>query len=367
MSASSPTDILSTIMYVGYIAFFVVTFFFSTKIQAFKTTRNLSKALTKITSMRDKAKQELISALPKDPANEKTTNAKIDRLMQFFTIRPSTMDPKGVTRRFEHVLDNTDQRVKDEIKTIAPQANEQQLQNLQNLVEVTQELHKMYKVVRQAYIVGKKGGSQFSLVEIDMRLPSILEEAEAYVAFTDAFKAGKPIGDGIGPLTAQRLMMPHEKFELAQDTVGAETSIEGRRVIVIKAKGPGGTVGKTGDAITKLMDIHQGKIALVIMMDAALKLEGEESGTVSEGVGPAIGGPGIDQFKIEEAAAKYKVPVYAVVVKQSVKEVLAPMTPAIEKAADDVTVTIKRVILERTKEADTVVIVGVGNTMGIAQ
>jgi hypothetical protein len=342
-------------------------FVFSTKMQSFRTTRNISKALTKISGMRDKAKKELIAALPKDTTNEKTTNNRIDRLMQFFTIRPSTMDPKGVTHRFEHILNNTDQRVKDEIKAIAPQANEQQLQNLQNLVEVTQELNKMYKIVRQYYIMGKKGGSQYSLVEIDMRLPSMLEEAEAYIAFTDAFKTGKPIGDGIGPLTAQRLMAPHEKFELAQDTVGAETSIEGRRVIVIKAKGPGGTVGKTGDGITNLMEKHQGKIALVIMVDAALKLEGEESGTVSEGVGPAIGGPGIEQFKIEEAAAKYKVPVYAVVVKQSVKEALALMTSAIEKAADDVAVTVRRVIMERTNEADIVIIVGGGNTMGIAQ
>jgi hypothetical protein len=354
-------------MYIGYFAFFLFTFFFSTKIQTFKTTRNLSKALTKIGGMRDKAKKELVSALPKDPANDKTTNAKVERLMQFFTIRPSTMDPKGVTHRFEHLLDNTDQRVKDEIKAIAPQANEQQLQNLQNLVEVTQELNKMYKVVRQYYIMGKKGGSQFSLVEIDMRLPSILEEAEAYVSFTDAYRTGKPIGDGIGPLTAQKLMAPHEKFDLAQDTVGAETAIEGRRVIVLKAKGPGGTVGKTGDAIQNLMEMHQGKIALVIMVDAALKLEGEESGTVSEGIGPAIGGPGLEQFKIEESAAKFKVPVYAVVVKQTVKEALAPMTPAIEKAADEVAVALKRVILERTTEADTVVVVGVGNTMGIAQ
>ncbi len=368
MSMPSTTNILNIVINIAYIGFFMFTFFFQAKLQAFKTTRHLSKALIKIGGMRDKAKKELIAALPKEIANDKATNARIDKLMQFFTIRPSTMDPKGVTHRFEHLLDNTDQRVKDEIKVIAPQANEQQLQNLQNIVEVTQELHKMYKFVRQYYIMGKKsGGSQFSMIEIEMRLPSILEEAEAYDAFTEAFKTGKPIGDGIGPLTVSKLMAPHEKFDLAQETVGAETTIDNRRVIALKAKGPGGTVGKTGDAIAKLLETQQGKVSLVIMVDAALKLEGEESGTVAEGVGPAIGGPGLEQFKIEEAAAKYKVPVYAVVVKQSIKEALAPMTPAIEKATDGVAVAIKRVIGERTKENDTVIIVGVGNTMGVAQ
>jgi hypothetical protein len=103
------------------------------------------------------------------------------------------------------------------------------------------------------------------------------------------------------------------------------------------------------------------------MVDAALKLEGEDSGSIAEGVGAAIGGPGIDQYKIEEIATKYKIPVYAIAVKESVKEVLAPMTPAIAKAADSVADIFRRVIQERTKENDTVLIIGVGNTMGIAQ
>ncbi len=367
MSAFQTTDIFGTIMSIVNIVFIIFIFFFSSKLQAFRTTRHLSKALTKIGGMRDKAKQEIISSLPKDKANDKNANARLDRLLQFFVIRPSSMDPAGITKRFEHILDNTDQRVKDEIKAITPEANEQQLQNLQNLVEVTQELNKMYKVVRQYYIIGKKRGSPYSMVEIEMQLPNLLEEAEAYIAFTDAFKEGKPIGDGIGPLTAYKLMAEKEKFDVAHETVAAETTFEGRRLIVTKAKGPGGSVGKTGDAIQKLIETNNGKVSLIIMVDAALKLEGEESGTVTEGIGPAIGGPGIDQYKIEEAAAKFKVPIYAVVVKQSIKEVLAPMTPVITKAADEVLVSLKRAIIERTKENDTVIIVGVGNTMGVAQ
>lgn len=367
MSATEPTNIIGVIMNVFYVVFIIFTFFFSSRLRTFKTTRNLSKALTKIGGMRDKAKKEILSAIPKEKANDKNVHARLDRLMHFFVIRPSTLDPAGVTKRFEHILDNTDQRVKDEIKTIVPEANEQQIQNLQNLVEVSQELTKMYKVIRQYYIMGKKKGSQYSMVEIEMQLPNLIEEAEAYIAFTDAFREGKPIGDGIGPLTAFKLMSESEKYDVANETVAAETTIENRKIIVTKAKGPGGSVGRTGDAVQKLIEANNGKIALIIMVDAALKLEGEESGTVTDGIGPAIGGPGIDQFKIEEAATKFKIPVYAVVVKQSIKEVLAPMTPAITKAADEVLVSLKRAILERTKENDTVIIVGVGNTMGVAQ
>ena len=47
---------------------------------------------------------------------------------------------------------------------------------------------------------------------------------------------------------------------------------------------------------------------MVIMIDAGLKLEGEMVGEVSEGIGAAIGGPGVDAFKIEEKLTKYKMP-----------------------------------------------------------
>ena len=44
------------------------------------------------------------------------------------------------------------------------------------------------------------------------------------------------------------------------------------------------------------------------MIDAGLKLEGEMVGEVSEGIGAAIGGPGVDAYKIEEKLTKYKIP-----------------------------------------------------------
>jgi hypothetical protein len=367
MSATSPTDILGTITSIVYLGLFVVSFFFSTRIRTLQSTFALSRSLKKLRTFRDKTKSEIISAIPTDISNKKSVSTRVDNLMEHFIIKPSAMDPAGVTKRYEHLLDNSDEYVKTEIKSIVPQANEQQIQNLQNLVEAGQALNKMYRVVRNYYIIGKKQGSQYQLVQIEMQLPSIMEEAEAYAAFTDAFREGKPIGDGIGPLSASKLMVEQEKFEVAQEVVAVKTAIDNRQVIVAKATGPGGTVGKIGDAVQYLIEANGGKISLIIMVDAALKLEGEDSGSIAEGVGAAIGGPGIDQYKIEEIATKYKIPVYAIAVKESVKEVLAPMTPAIAKAADSVADIFRRVIQERTKENDTVLIIGVGNTMGIAQ
>jgi hypothetical protein len=148
--------------------------------------------------------------------------------------------------------------------------------------------------------------------------------------------------------------------------VAAEVAVEGRRVVVTRAKGPGGTVGKPGDAVAKLIKEHDNKISLVVMVDAGLKLEGEDSGYVMEGVGAAIGGVGVERFKIEEVATKHEIPVYAMIVRQSMKEVLSPMTDVVINSVDEVVKRLGRVIRERTKEGHTVLVVGVGNTIGIA-
>ena len=103
------------------------------------------------------------------------------------------------------------------------------------------------------------------------------------------------------------------------------------------------------------------------MIDAALKLEGEKPGEVAEGVGAAIGGPGVEQFKIEEAIVKHKIPLNAVIVKQDLGDAVSPMRKEIFEAADPVIERIKRLILERTKEGDNIIIAGIGNTIGIGQ
>jgi hypothetical protein len=103
------------------------------------------------------------------------------------------------------------------------------------------------------------------------------------------------------------------------------------------------------------------------MIDAALKLEGEEVGEVAEGVGAAIGGPGVDQFKIEESILKYRIPINAVIIKEDIGDAVSPMRKEIFDAVDKAIERIKQVILERTKEGDKIIITGVGNTIGIGQ
>lgn len=367
MSWAPDSNTVSTIVNFVYLGIFFAFAFFSQRIQATLMMRQISKALTKLRHMRDRAKKAVISAIAEVGKPEDDPKPRLEALLQFFTVQPVSMDPSGIIRRLEHLLDTTDVRIKDDVKAIAPHADENQLQNLQNLVEAAQALNTMYRVVRHYYLLGKKTGGLYTAMQIQMQLPIIMEEAEAYVSFLGAFKNSKPIGDGIGALIASKLMASKSKFEVAKDMVASEETIDSRRVLVTKAKGPGGTVGKPGDAVGNLIKLCDERVSLVVMIDAGLKLEGENSGDIMEGVGAAIGGIGIEKYKVEEVATKYKIPVYAIVIKESLKEVLAPITKTISNAADRAITRLKRVIQERTAKGDTLIVVGVGNTMGIGQ
>jgi hypothetical protein len=277
------------------------------------------------------------------------------------------MDPAGIVYKLDHILDVRDTRLKDEVKLMAPATDEAGVFNLENTLEAAMALNFIYKVVRHYYIQGKKTLSFYVMLQLQMILPMVMKEAEAYANALKAFAEGQPIGDGAGALVAAKLMHGAELRELPKDCVAATIPFEGRTAIVVKAKGPGGNVGKPGDAVKAVIEENEGKIASVIMIDAGLKLEGEPVGEVAEGVGAAIGGPGVDQYKIEESIAQYHIPVYAVIIKEDIGDAVSIMRKEISDSIDKVIERVKGVTLERTKEGDKIIIVGVGNTIGVGQ
>ena len=109
------------------------------------------------------------------------------------------------------------------------------------------------------------------------------------------------------------------------------------------------------------------KIKAIIMIDAAGKLEGEPVGGIAEGVGAAIGGVGVEKYKIEQVAKDKDIPIYAVAIKQDMSHVIAPMVEELYKATDKAVDVVKRIINEKSEEGDTVIVAGIGNTMGVAQ
>jgi hypothetical protein len=346
---------------------FVVFIFYGQRIQMYVMLREVEGSLYKLKYIKDEGRKISIETIKEIGKPQTDPTARVDRFLEYFTIAPQSLDPAGVVWKLEHILDIRDVRFKDEVKLMAPAADEIQGYNLENTLEAAMALNFIYKIIRHFYLLGKKTLSLYIIMQIQMILPLIMREAEAYASALKAFAYGQPIGDGAGALVAAKLMYGHEIRKLSKDCVAATVTVEGRTAFVIKAEGPGGNVGKVGDAVKTIIDENEGKIATIVMIDAAMKLEGEDVGEVAEGIGAAIGGPGVDQFKIEESILEYKIPINAIIIREDIGDAVSPMRKEIFDSADKAVERIKQVILERTKEGDKVIIVGVGNSIGIGQ
>ncbi|MEM2739848.1 MAG: DUF1512 domain-containing protein [Candidatus Bathyarchaeia archaeon] len=359
-------DNLSTVFQVLFLIFFVVMMTYGQKIQAWIMLKNISLSVERLRRMRDEARMHAIKHL-KEYSNRDDVEAILDRMLQYFWIQPTSLDPTGVVGKIEHILNLRDERIREEVMAVASKAGPMQVSNIENIVEIGISMDQIYRVVRHFYEFGKKTKSLFIVYQLEAQLPFILQEAEALMGALTAFENCQPIGDGAGALVAARFIYGAKNEKVAKDTVYADVIFEGRTISVVKAEGPGGNVGKPDQAIARLIEEYGKKPSIIVMVDAALKLEGEETGEVAEGVGAAIGGIGVEKFRIEEVAKKYGIPLYAVVIKQSLREAVSPMSRRIYDGVYEAIERVKRIIRERIPVGGYGILVGVGNTVGIGQ
>ncbi len=371
MAFTFDTSFLSTIVNVIYIGSFILFFLYGQRFQLAFMHRGIKGQVSKLDQMHAAARMRLVDSLKKFRTKESpviSLDVSVDRLLGSFVISPASMDPSGIVPKMEHILDSADDNLKGEVRRLAPLASESEIQTLSNVSEIAIGLNNMYKVVRHFYILGKKPGGTYSLVQLQMLMPQLIEAAEAYSSAMVAFVEGRTLGDGFGPLVVSEFASSSgsqiEWIEVVKDTEVAKFQFQNHTTYAVKAKGPGGNVGKPGAAIQKLL-VEDPAIKYVLTVDAALKLEGEDTGSLAEGVGAAIGGPGVDRFRIEETAATNGVVMLAFVAKMSEKEAITEIPKAVK---DRVPSTVERVrtIVGGLPEGASIVVAGIGNTMGIA-
>jgi hypothetical protein len=325
----------------------------------------MRKSVIELEAWAKEGRNVALNAITKFGRSRQDVEKDFDNFLEFFAIEPVSEDPAGVIHRLEHVLDVQKRRFEGAVANFAPKANSEEAANLEMTMEGAMASYSIFRVVRHFMLLAEKTKSYQIAMVVQMQMPILKEYAKAFLNATKVFAQGKPIGDGVGAMVATKLIGDARCKELVEDTVYAETKFDGRKLIVVKAKGPGGRVGKPGELIKRLMGRR--KIDRIIMIDAASKLEGEMSGQVIEGVGAAIGGPPTEKYKIEEVSVKRRVPVDAIIIKESFKEAIGPINNRLAKAADATGERVKRAILERTKPGDVVVVAGIGNTIGIGQ
>ena len=258
---SSGGDILSQIVSWAFYGVFIVFIFYGQRIQMYIMIREVENSLHKLKYIKEEGRKTTIETIKEIGKPTTDPSARVDRYLEYFTIGPQNMDPAGIVYKLDHILDVRDERLKDEVKLMAPTSDEVQINNLENALEAAMALNFIYKVVRHYYIQGKKTLSLYVIMQLQMILPMVMKEAEAYASALKAFAYGQPIGDGAGPLVAAKLMHGYETRKLPKDCVMATVPIEGRTALIIKAEGPGGNVGKPGDAVEAVIEENEGKIA----------------------------------------------------------------------------------------------------------
>jgi len=339
--------------------------FYGQRIQLIITSRDIKKDMAKLEQFRNDSRNELIDYVKQKLSPNGDPTQKLDRFFDYFTIMPVDIDPNGIIPKIHHLVRSRDDTTRKQVKSMFSEINTLEVTKVQNLLEIVTTLQLLHKVVRHLFLTAKKQNNYPLILPLQMLLPFIMEQAEALKDAIPAFKKGQPIGDGIGPLVVGEMMLDTKKQNAEFETVYSESEFDGRKLILLKAEGPYATVGRPGEATESI--VEKLKPDVIIMIDAALKLEGEDSGSVAQGFGAAIGGIGTDRFKIEAIAVKYDIPIFAIVVRQSVKEAITLMTKEISEQAENVKSQVYEMITDNSIPDQTVLVIGVGNTLGVAQ
>jgi len=358
-------DQSNPLMWLVWIVPIIIFMFYGQRIQLQITSAEISKSLEKLKTYKEETKKELVEYIKTTLKSSTDPSQKIDRFFEHFTIMPVDMDPNGIVQKVRHIMRSREDYSRLQVKALSPDISGLEASKIENILEVATTLHLLYKIVRHLFLTAKKQNNFPLILPLQMMMPFIMEEAEALKTAVPAFKQGQPIGDGIGPMVVGKMMLGTEKKTAAFETVWGESEYEGRKMYLMKAEGPAATVGRPGDALEKILS--EIKPDIIVMVDAALKLEGEESGSVAQGFGAAIGGIGTERFQIEEVATKHKIPIYAIVIKQSIKEAITLMKKEIADSAENVTSQVHEIIKENTKAGQSVLVIGVGNTLGVSQ
>ena len=370
------TDPLSLLLNVLWFAMIFISIFYGTKIQGWRSQKEIESGLDKLKNWNNDCKKILLNNFRKYADNKETDKDlmfKLEDVLTFIAITPVDLDPYGIVPKIDHILDVRDDRFKIEVKTLAPnvESGTPEAQNLENILEAAMAVDYVYRLVKHFLILGKKSKSYIILMQISMQMSIILAMAKSYYHATKAFSEGSPIGDALGPLVAGSFVRnvsgngEIEAKDIAKDTIVQELNYEGRTIYVVRAKGPGGTVGKPGTAIKKLVEQYGGEITRIFMIDAGLKLSSDKTGSIAIGVGAAIGGIGVEKFYIEESSTNKSIPIDAVVCRESLEDAITTMKRPITQSVAPIVDKIKMGIRKRTEKGSKVIIAGIGNTIGI--
>ncbi len=349
-------DWISTLLWIIFLWIFI---WIGPRLMLQQTIWNLEKEVVEMEILARKAEELVYRFLPKRGKKEKK---ELSYFLEFFSIPPVDLDPYGIVKKIDHILRNSEEKMAEFVRYLYPNVKREREKDFKAGLSGAIMARQIAKIVRHYLEMVKKYKNLQIALLIQMQLPMIKRLLESSVKATDAFLREIPIGDSVGPLAAAKLMKRKHKIYKEEEFVVAEGDLGGKKVFVAKAEGPGATTGYPGKFLTKFL--KRNKIDRIITIDAALKLEGEKTGSVAEGVGVAMGGVGVERYEIEKIAQEKGIRLDAIIVKQSNEEALSPMKKEIFEAVPFVLERLEK-MLSMGRKNEKVLIIGVGNTSGV--
>jgi hypothetical protein len=340
-------------------------------VQMWRYLSQVSGFLSYLGQLLNTASANVLNALEKFKRKEvqrSELESTLKRMVDFAVIEPTSLDPNGIVPKYKHILNAYVETYESEIRRLVEDGVV--VKNLATAVEALRFMNLIYKVVDHYYKIARKYKAFYLVIQLTMLLPLLKELTDTVNEAVTSFIKGVPIGDSAGPLVAYNILSQCGSlvyYNDIKDTVVAECIYEGRRLYVIKARGPGSTVGRLDDAVEYVFQKLGAKPKYIVSIDAALRLEGEKTGEVAEGIGMAMGGVGVEKFNIESYATKYGVPLYAFLIKMRQSEALTTMTSEIYNAVNRTTKRVLEFISSNVAPGESVLVIGVGNTVGVGQ
>ncbi|GEM_PF-180258 len=319
----------------------------------------------------NKSTEVLISTISRWRDVEKEDIKKvIEKYIDVFVISPVTLDPVGVIKRLEHLMNTHDEYLRSASRRIVGLDDRNVVNTVMNVLAGVNSVYTLYKYLRHLVVSASKSESLLAAYQIQMVLPRIRLLAASYYDAAKAFSVISTIGDSAGPYVARMLAREFgtefEKCKYDEQACVASAEWEGRKIYIVKACGPAPNLCNFGRVVYNLGKELSDSLKAIITIDAALKLEGEPTGDVQVGIGAAIGDPGHEKYKMETIAAELNVPLMAVIIKESLGEAIVPMSKEIADGCKKAKEEVLELIKEMVPEGGSVIVVGVGNTSGVA-
>src|SRR5918911_1093998 len=182
-------------MYILWFAPIFILMIYGQKLQSWMILGDISKSLTKLKTMKEMSRKEAIDYIKTSVKPSADPSEKIDKFLEYFAIMPVDLDPNGIIGKLDHIMRTKDERIRTEIKRMADGISDTDVSHTENILEAATALNMIYKVVRHFYLLGKRTTNMLVLVQLQMVMPILLQEAEALQNAIGAFKKGQPIGD----------------------------------------------------------------------------------------------------------------------------------------------------------------------------